>query len=325
MDVANEPAGARVAEAAAVGEHSPAAAADACVFLEAIAGEGVPPRYLVRVIRAGTSLNGVHYPREVLREAAPLFDGVRVFAKSDGAHIKGDADAKDFRALIGRLAQPRFVEAGPGEVQAVLDVLESSDVAPKLREAVSRGMTDLFGLSIDATGASRKSGRLREATRLTRIDSVDLIIEPGAGGGVIRFAEAAPTPKEHDTMLREQMLKFIEARDANRATALADASDEAVLSAYGMWSRLPSLLHRFCAASVRHAVATTVALTALLSGVCTACGRDCRRSYTAPTPLLHRSYAAAAAPKRQSRRRLKSQGFPGRRWSRIHGSSAGSS
>lgn len=232
MDVANEPAGARVAEAAAVGEHSPAAAADACVFLEAIAGEGVPPRYLVRVIRAGTSLNGVHYPREVLREAAPLFDGVRVFAKSDGAHIKGDADAKDFRALIGRLAQPRFVEAGPGEVQAVLDVLESSDVAPKLREAVSRGMTDLFGLSIDATGASRKSGRLREATRLTRVDSVDLIIEPGAGGGVIRFAEAAPTPKEHDTMLREQMLKFIEARDANRATALADASDEAVLSAY---------------------------------------------------------------------------------------------
>ncbi len=106
-----EPVGARAAEAAAVGVGTPpAAAADASgVFIEAVAGAaGAPPRYLVRVIRAGTSLNGVHYPREVLREAAPRFAGVRVFAKSDGAHIKGDADAKDFRALVGRLSEPRF-------------------------------------------------------------------------------------------------------------------------------------------------------------------------------------------------------------------------
>ncbi len=213
-----EPVGARVAEAAGN------------VFLEALpaANASDAPRYLVRVIRSGTSLNGVDYPRAVLREAVPLFDGVRVFVKSDAEHIAGAG--KDVRQLVGRLSEARFVEADGGEIHAVLDVLESSDIAPKLREAVQRGMTDLFGLSIDAQGAAKKKGKFREATKLTKVNSVDLIIEPGAGGQVIQFVEAVH--QESDTMLRQQMLKFIEARDAKRAQALADASDEDIMTAY---------------------------------------------------------------------------------------------
>jgi hypothetical protein len=228
-----EPVGARVAEAAAGNSPRFSAAADAsAVFIEALGDDAkAPPRYLVRIIRAGTSLNGVEYPRAVLREATPLFEGVRVFVKSDLAHIKGDESSKDFRQLVGKLTEPRFVEAGPGEIQAVLEVLESADVAPKLREAVARGMNDLFGLSIDAGGTAKKKGKFREATKLTQVSSVDLIIEPGAGGQVIRFAEAAQ-PKESDPMLREQMLKYIEARDAARAAALSAATDEEVMTAY---------------------------------------------------------------------------------------------
>lgn len=203
------------------------------VFLEAVTpAEGdKPTRYLVRVIRAGTSLNNVTYPAAVLREAAPLFDGVRVFVKSDEQHIKGGG--KDFRQLVGRLTEAKFVASKDGgEIQAVLDVLESSDVAAKLREAVQRGMTDLFGLSIDASGSSKKTGKFREATKLTKVASVDLIIEPGAGGQFIRFTEAKATPNEETDMLREQMMKAIAARDAKRAEGLAEASDEAVLEAY---------------------------------------------------------------------------------------------
>lgn len=204
-------------------------------FIEALAADASQPnasRYLVRVIRAGLSLNGVDYPAAVLREAAPRFDGVRVFAKSDDDHIQGNRKAKDFRNLVGRLVQPRFVEAtdgGGGEIQAVLEVLESADVAQKLREAVQRDMTDMFGLSIDAAGREKRRGKFREATSIARVDSVDLIISPGAGGQVIRFAEAH---QEQDTMLRQQMLDQIRARDATRAAALADASDEDVLTAY---------------------------------------------------------------------------------------------
>lgn len=219
MREGNATAGARQAEAAGVS-----------MFVEALAADASkPPRYLVRVIRAGTSLNGVNYPRAVLREAAPLFDGVRVFVKSDIEHVQGDAKGKDFRKLIGKLSEPRFVEANGGEIQAVLDVLETSSVAATLREAVARDMTDLFGLSIDAEGTAKAKGKFREATKLTRVSSVDLIIEPGAGGQVIRFVESA---QESNMKLREQMLTDIRALDAARADALTGASDEDVMTAY---------------------------------------------------------------------------------------------
>lgn len=195
-------------------------------FVEALPADSEkPPRYLVRVIRAGLSKNGVNYSAKVLREAAPLFDGVRVFVKGDQEHLKGGG--KDFRQLIGKLSEPRFVEAG-GEIQAVMDVLESVDVSAQLREAVERDMTELFGLSIDAAGTSKPNGKFREATKINRVASVDLIIEPGAGGQIIRFAEAHQEPD----MLRQQMLNHIRGRDASRAAALETASDEDVLTAY---------------------------------------------------------------------------------------------
>lgn len=217
-DAVRESVGARMAEAAGG-------------FIEALAADASKPaRYLVRVIRSGVSLNSVDYPASVLREAAPLFDRVRVFAKSDNDHLAGKRAGKDFRQLIGRLVEPKFVEAksGGGEIQAILEVLETADVAAKLREAVTHDMTDLFGLSIDASGASKVRGKFREATKLLKVDSVDLIIEPGAGGQIIRFAEAHQEPD----MLRQKMLDQIRSRDAKRADALVNSTDDEIITAY---------------------------------------------------------------------------------------------
>lgn len=207
-------------------------AAEDAWFIEAKKADGdKPARYLVRVIKSGLSKNNVDYPAKVLREAAPLFDGARVFVKSDEVHLKGAG--KDFSLLVGKLSEPRFVEGanGHGEIQAVMDVLESSTASAQLREAVERGMTDLFGLSIDASGPSTQKGKFREATKITKVSSVDLIIEPGAGGQVIRFVEAHQEPNH---MLRQQMLDQIRLRDASRADALttANATDDQVLAAF---------------------------------------------------------------------------------------------
>ncbi len=199
-------------------------------FVEAEAAEeGKPSRYHVCVIQSGLSKNGVNYPVAVLREAVSLFNNVRVFVKDDDVHVKGGG--KDFRQLVGRLVEAKFTESkGIGKIIAVLEVLDTADVAPKLREAVQRGMTDLFGLSIDADGTSKSTGnKLREAVKLLRVSSVDLIIEPGAGGQVIRFAESH---HQEPDMLRQKMLDKIRSRDANRATQLESASDEEVMTAY---------------------------------------------------------------------------------------------
>jgi hypothetical protein len=85
--------------------------------------------------------------------------------------------------------------ADTGSVDAELHLIEADGaIAVKLREALARGMHGLFGLSIDAVGTMR-AGRVddrtaRIATKITKIRSVDLIVEPGAGGQVIKLIES---------------------------------------------------------------------------------------------------------------------------------------
>lgn len=207
------------------------------VFVEAVDGPE-SGRWLIRVMRAGLSANGNFYPDALLREAAPLFDGARVFIKSDAEHVKGGG--KDVRNLVGGLSGARFVEGGGpdlGEVQALLTLIEpSGDVAVKLREAAARGLAGLFGFSIDADGTAktqlREGRKVRVAQSITRVNSVDLIVEPAAGGELIRMVESVTT--EEGDMLRDKLLQTIQSKAPAVYAKLdpATATDEAVEAAY---------------------------------------------------------------------------------------------
>lgn len=177
---------------------------------EAIEAAGASGAYTVRVIATGLSKNRTFYPAAVLRAAAPLFEGARVFAVSDREHLA--MSGKDVRNLIGGLSAPIFVEGetpDEGEIQATLTLIvgENDPVATRLREAVSRQMTHLFGLSIAVEGASRPGpGGTRTAESFAKVHSVDLIVEPGAGGQIINFAEAVA---EGTLMNRDELLNLI--------------------------------------------------------------------------------------------------------------------
>jgi hypothetical protein len=203
------------------------------IFIESVGAEG--SSFLITVIEAGLSYNNTNYSADVLREAVKLFEGARVFNKSDAEHIKGEG--KSFNNLIGQLTKPRFIDgAGTkklGAIQATFNVLKTAgDVSAKLVEAVQRDMLELFGFSIDCDGTAKKKGAFREATSILRVNSVDLIIEPGAGGRVIRMVEAKQ-PIEGKTMTLLQ--RMIEAITKNKPALLAglDQEDEsAVLVAF---------------------------------------------------------------------------------------------
>lgn len=198
------------------------------VFLEATGGTGDGNRYLVRVIRAGTSGNGVVYPAAVLREAVPLFNGCRVFSKSDEEHIQGRGKA--VANLIGRLVEATWSESDQA-IHATLEVLSTAPIAAQLRESVERHMTDLFGLSIDVVGTQKRAGRLVEATRFTKVHSVDLIVEPGADGRVIRFAEAQASSQESDPM-RTRMIEALKRLNPQAAAEIEALDDAALLTRY---------------------------------------------------------------------------------------------
>jgi len=182
-------------------------------FIEAKDKKGL--KYRIKVIQSGLSDNNNFYPDKVLKDAVPLIEGVRVFAKSDEEHIY--ARGKSFDNLIGQLTHVEFVEgkgADAGAVYADLELLESAgEVTTKMLEAYNRGMANLFGFSIDATGpATRGAGNRITAKSITKVNSVDLIIEPGAGGEIVNLIEAKQTPEgDTDMKLRQRMIEAIKA------------------------------------------------------------------------------------------------------------------
>lgn len=184
------------------------------------------------------------YSDAVLREAAPRFDGVRVCIKADAEHLKGSA--RDLRKVVGWIESPRFVEGAGADRGQIAARLNLSGLPENTRNllvaAIGAGKTDIAGLSIDAYGSS--TPRMVEGKRgfvarsIDRIESVDLIVEPGAGGRLIRLVEAAPelpTPSGDPEMkLREKMLRFVEAK-APAAYAKLDpetVSDDDLETAY---------------------------------------------------------------------------------------------
>lgn len=206
------------------------------VFVEAV-GSAESGKWLIRVIQAGTSLNGVFYSDALLREAVALFEGCRVFKKTDDEHIKGDGKSVD--NLIGRLAEAKFIAGktqDTGEVRAVLSLIEPDGaVAVKIREASARGMNDLYGFSIDANGAAktqlREGRKVKVATSITKVNSVDLIVEPGAGGRLIRMVEAFNNTGD-DAMRNKLLERIKQANPALHATLGDNATDEQIETAY---------------------------------------------------------------------------------------------
>jgi hypothetical protein len=183
----------------------------------------------VTIIRAGQSINGNFYPAAALKEAAPMFEGVRVFSKADAEHTAGKGKSVD--NLIGGIYNVRFIEGATpddGSLVGTFRPLDPSDTAvTKMTEAVKKGMTNLLGLSIDAVARTKKrvvAGKaLREATKFTKVNSVDLIVEPGAGGGLDRLTEAAAETHQGESTMplwKQRMLEAIKAKDPAKHAAI---------------------------------------------------------------------------------------------------------
>ncbi|WP_394789106.1 hypothetical protein [Rhodoferax sp.] len=225
-----------------VASYQPVAAPASAAMLEAAGAlaafrEAADGSIEVTLIRAGRSGNNAYYPDTTLREAVSLFEGVRVFVKSDTEHLAGNG--KDVRNLIGGIYSVRFVEGkatDTGSLVGTFKPLDPTDTAvTKMTEAVKRGMQNLLGLSIDAMARTKKrqdgGTSLREATKFVKVHSVDLIVEPGAGGGLDRLTEAAAeiTPHTITTqgnampLWKQRMLEAIKAKDpAKHATIDAE-------------------------------------------------------------------------------------------------------
>jgi len=142
----------------------------------------------VTLIRAGVSRNGNEYPPEVLREAVPLFEGVRAFAD----HPKsGDLPERSIRDLVGYYRGVHLDEAG--RLRGQLHLVPGNEwLFNLLKEA--EGNPALCGLSIDSYGDAKRQGGTNKVNKLLHVASVDIVTRPSAGGQVERILQSDRQP-----------------------------------------------------------------------------------------------------------------------------------
>ncbi len=183
-------------------------------LLEAVEKQegAAPDKWRVRLIEAGLSHNNTQYDLAVLHEAAPLFEGAKALARSDEDHIKDQN--KKVKEIAGWFTDVTPVAEG---LDATFHISADHDwLKVKAADAWENKNPGLFGFSIvaEALGrVQRKAGKmLRHVDRISKVRSVDVVVNPAAGGGFVGIAEAEAEEGANEMKLIERLLKLIEAK-----------------------------------------------------------------------------------------------------------------
>lgn len=159
-------------------------------------------RWKVRIIQAGVDRNGNEYPLQVLHEAAPLYEGCRVFALTEAQHTAKDHPfGKSTRDIVGFLSGVRKTSDG---LEATLTITANAAwLKDMLLSAWAEGKTDLLGLSHDVRGSAKALGGRRTVEKIVKVDSVDIVYEPAAGGQFLRMAAAVSAGQKEAVMYKQ--------------------------------------------------------------------------------------------------------------------------
>jgi cation transport regulator len=194
----------------------------------------------VVIIQAGVSKNNRMYPLEVLRQAAPLFEGCRVYAydrllkgKEIFDHLSDEelsANPQGYaRDLVGFLKEPRIVGS---KLMATLHVLEAAKwLRDNLKDAFAHGQSQLYGLSIDAAGEGHmiESGgqQVLHVDAIRTVSSTDVVSYPAAGGAFTRLIAGVNTLEiERQVEATVQSISK-QMAEMNFRSVMEDALDEA--------------------------------------------------------------------------------------------------
>lgn len=225
--------------------------------LEAKAPESDLPEgsrvFAVRIIEAGTSMNGIRYPESVLHSAAPLYEGAKAF---DHHRTLEELQTSTTAGLVGHY---RNVTPGPGGLDADLVLFPSATHTAEALDASlaaqTAGLPPVVGISHDVlhhTKPATEGGRqIRESTAITAVLSADVVADPSAGGHATRMVAGGlddllnhPTlqSKENPAMTLKELLDALRDASADDRAALLSEHAAVLESAGFSVDDVPTLL-----------------------------------------------------------------------------------
>lgn len=169
-------------------------------------------QFLMKIIQAGKGSSG-YYPKEVLMRDGPnVFKaGTHVYINHPTSQEAAARPEGDYNNLAGVLSgNAQWNEAGPAGPALYAPVKFFSDVAPRVKERAK-----YTGASIRAYGDHGKTMRegVKEISRITHAESVDLVTRAGAGGAVLtEAAKPAAIPAKESDMDEKQVQALIDGK-----------------------------------------------------------------------------------------------------------------
>jgi hypothetical protein len=185
----------------------------------------------VQIAQAGIDKQGIaDYPLAVLQASAPVYNGARVFALTQAQHDNpANPYGKSVRDLVGWLTDTKGNDKG---VAGRLVLLKTAKwLRDDLVDAFEKGNPDLLGLSHDifVQAAKGRAGEPKTVEKIVRVDSVDVVYDPIAGGKFLRMAAAARGGrKEEDNMLEKLLAALKKSRPDAYKTIEARVADKTV-------------------------------------------------------------------------------------------------
>jgi len=177
------------------------------------------------------SKNGRCYTVTALREAASLFNGARVYDDhlTDREYAERGGLRSVAREWLGSIREAHFDEA-TRSICGTLTVVDDA-FAAKLSRAAEGGVLNSIGLSIDVlqrgTVRAINGEPCQVIEAITKVNSVDAVGEPAAGGKFVRALESIQTETRSGNM--DEVLKQVEQlMAAIDASMLPDATKAAL-------------------------------------------------------------------------------------------------
>ncbi|TWT30709.1 hypothetical protein [Blastopirellula retiformator] len=168
------------------------------------------------------SKNGRLYPVDVLEAAIPLYENTSIYLD----HGYEPGDERELGDHFGCLQSLRIIE---GELYGDLHYLKSHPQAGPIVERAERFPRN-FGLSHDAEIEAVQEGDVQRVTRITGVNSVDLVTRPATNNGIFE-QEKKPVSKKKLTY--KQVLESLSVKKfpgKHRVLEEMEMSDDPMLS-----------------------------------------------------------------------------------------------
>lgn len=163
-------------------------------------------KWHIQIIQSGTSINGNEYPLAVLHEAAAAYAGVPVFYGTGPDHNPNERGVGSLAGAITEAVGNAAGLAGTFEINPGRpDVRETIRLAYTVKQKTQR---DVMGFShvVPADGCMVEARKPRgyRVKKISKVDSVDLVMRPSAGGALL-----SPLAESRETFVPDPLQEAI--------------------------------------------------------------------------------------------------------------------